>query len=60
MRDEEFARFLRDLWTSLLVYLTLFGVLLIFLGIGLASWVSALRERERKRAELEKSRRLSS
>jgi hypothetical protein len=44
--------YLRDFWTPFLVFLTLLGVYFLLLGIALGGLVTALRKRERERAEL--------
>jgi hypothetical protein len=58
MFHQSYTELLRTFWTPLLTYLALLGVLLIFLGIGLAGLASAIRDRERKRAEFDVATRL--
>ena len=48
-----FLEALRTFWVPLIVYFALLGVLLISLGITLAGWITALMDRERKRAEMQ-------
>jgi hypothetical protein len=48
---DSYSEGLRTFWTPLLIYLNLLGWLLIFLGVALAGWASAVRDRERERAK---------
>jgi len=47
---------LRNFWTPLLAGLLLLGVYLVILGIAIGGLVSAMRNRDREKADQEKGR----
>jgi uncharacterized membrane protein len=49
--EQPYYEWLREFWTPFVAYLSLLGVLLIILGIGLAGLASLGKSKERKSAD---------